>query len=282
MRFSTIVPVLAAATFVAAQEQIIIGTLNDIADATTTLGDRVTGFTSTLASECALQSAALSLLDVLSQGTTTVSGSRVLTAIESVDLLDPFNALQAQVDTTVNNTIDTKSAFVSANVASVVLAKLNDIKDSASTYADAVVSKVPNESGLPDIARSLAQGILDSIQRGIDAFADQTDGPTSVDCNASTSSSSSAAASASATSTGSASATPPPVSTTLSGTAPIGTGSGLPGHTCTTVTSVVSTLTTFCPGPTTVTYGTNTYTVTEATTLTVTDCKLFPQELKLV
>jgi hypothetical protein len=39
-----------------------------------------------------------------------------------------------------------------------------------------------------------------------------------------------------------------------------------------TTTEVVETLTTYCPGPTTLTYGDKTYTVTEATTLTITDC----------
>lgn len=40
----------------------------------------------------------------------------------------------------------------------------------------------------------------------------------------------------------------------------------------TTVTSVVTAITTWCPGPTTLTHGTRTYTVTKATTLTITDC----------
>ncbi|KAI0456910.1 hypothetical protein F5B21DRAFT_501910 [Xylaria acuta] len=37
-------------------------------------------------------------------------------------------------------------------------------------------------------------------------------------------------------------------------------------------TQVVTSYETYCPGPTQITYGTNTYTVTEATTLTITDC----------
>ncbi|KAI1459274.1 hypothetical protein F4805DRAFT_422157 [Annulohypoxylon moriforme] len=37
-------------------------------------------------------------------------------------------------------------------------------------------------------------------------------------------------------------------------------------------TEVVTSYETYCPGPTQITYGTNTYTVTEATTLTITDC----------
>ncbi|KAF2967778.1 hypothetical protein GGR58DRAFT_353466 [Xylaria digitata] len=37
-------------------------------------------------------------------------------------------------------------------------------------------------------------------------------------------------------------------------------------------TKVVTAYETYCPGPTQITYGTNTYTVTEATTLTITDC----------
>jgi hypothetical protein len=38
-------------------------------------------------------------------------------------------------------------------------------------------------------------------------------------------------------------------------------------------TEVVTAITTYCPEPTTVTYGESTYTVTEATTLTITDCE---------
>lgn len=37
-------------------------------------------------------------------------------------------------------------------------------------------------------------------------------------------------------------------------------------------TKVVTAITTFCPAPTEVTYGGSTYTVTEATTLTISDC----------
>ncbi|KFA66373.1 hypothetical protein S40285_01265 [Stachybotrys chlorohalonatus IBT 40285] len=40
----------------------------------------------------------------------------------------------------------------------------------------------------------------------------------------------------------------------------------------TIVTEVVSEYTTYCPGPTEITHGGSTYTVTEATTLTITDC----------
>jgi hypothetical protein len=37
-------------------------------------------------------------------------------------------------------------------------------------------------------------------------------------------------------------------------------------------TEVVTSYETYCPGPTTITHGESTYTVTEATTLTITDC----------
>ncbi|KAF2478043.1 uncharacterized protein BDR25DRAFT_308871 [Lindgomyces ingoldianus] len=37
-------------------------------------------------------------------------------------------------------------------------------------------------------------------------------------------------------------------------------------------TEIVSEYTTYCPGPTTIAHGTKTYTITEATTFTVTDC----------
>lgn len=38
------------------------------------------------------------------------------------------------------------------------------------------------------------------------------------------------------------------------------------------VTEVVTAYTTYCPGPTEITHGGKTYTITEATTLTITDC----------
>ncbi|KZZ89140.1 hypothetical protein AAL_07788 [Moelleriella libera RCEF 2490] len=40
----------------------------------------------------------------------------------------------------------------------------------------------------------------------------------------------------------------------------------------TVVTEVVSSYVTYCPGPTQITHGTKTYTVTKPTTLTITDC----------
>jgi hypothetical protein len=43
-------------------------------------------------------------------------------------------------------------------------------------------------------------------------------------------------------------------------------------HNATTVTSIVTAITTYCPKPTTFTHGTRTYTVTKATTLTILDC----------
>lgn len=59
---------------------------------------------------------------------------------------------------------------------------------------------------------------------------------------------------------------------------PAGNNTGVPPPTSwippvyVTTTETVSTYTTYCPVPTTVVQGTKTYTVTEATTLTITDC----------
>ncbi|EQK99519.1 hypothetical protein OCS_04770 [Ophiocordyceps sinensis CO18] len=44
------------------------------------------------------------------------------------------------------------------------------------------------------------------------------------------------------------------------------------GSNATVVTEVVTAYTTYCPGPTHITHGDKVYTVTEATTLTITDC----------
>lgn len=47
---------------------------------------------------------------------------------------------------------------------------------------------------------------------------------------------------------------------------------GYAGSNVTYVTEVVQEYTTYCPEPTTLTHGDKTYTITEATTLTITDC----------
>lgn len=44
------------------------------------------------------------------------------------------------------------------------------------------------------------------------------------------------------------------------------------GGNVTYTTEIVTSYETYCPGPTTITYGQSTYTVSEATTLTITDC----------
>ncbi|KAI1199633.1 hypothetical protein F5X97DRAFT_113770 [Nemania serpens] len=55
-----------------------------------------------------------------------------------------------------------------------------------------------------------------------------------------------------------------------------GVSAGYPAYSAapnvTYTTQVVTSYETYCPGPTQITYGTNTYSVTEATTLTITDC----------
>ncbi|ROT37716.1 hypothetical protein SODALDRAFT_340880 [Sodiomyces alkalinus F11] len=51
-----------------------------------------------------------------------------------------------------------------------------------------------------------------------------------------------------------------------------GAMAGFARNNVTYVTEVVSEYVTYCPEPTTITHGDHTYTVTEATTLTITDC----------
>ncbi|CAH0058173.1 unnamed protein product [Clonostachys solani] len=54
--------------------------------------------------------------------------------------------------------------------------------------------------------------------------------------------------------------------------APVQTSSGFLSSAVTTTTTVVTAITTYCPVPTTLTYNSQTYTVTEPTTLTITNC----------
>jgi len=51
-----------------------------------------------------------------------------------------------------------------------------------------------------------------------------------------------------------------------------GVSASYPASNVTYTTEIVTSYETYCPGPTTISYGTNTYTITEATTFTITDC----------
>lgn len=52
----------------------------------------------------------------------------------------------------------------------------------------------------------------------------------------------------------------------------VGVSAGTAHQNVTYTTEVVTELTTFCPGPTEISHNGKTYTITEATTLTITDC----------
>lgn len=267
MKSVTIASLLtAAATLAAAQNStvalgIVNATAYDIIDSTNALDRDINAFTPTRASECGLQSAAEDLLSVLANGTDTI---RPLPSFPpdgmDLNLVGAFQGLQDTVIKTIDDLVSKQSAINNANVGSVVLHYISEILVSAQDYAGDLVPKI--ETDAQGIASGYSSTIISAIRSGSSAFADQAGGPTSLTTCGPTSSGSSS--SGSATTSSSSTITP-------------SSGTGSPATVCPTTTitttEVVSTLTTFCPGPTTVTYGSGTYTVTEATTLTVTDCK---------
>lgn len=274
---------------------IINATAYDIIGSTNILDGRINAFQPTLSSKCALQSAAEDLLAVIDQGRVTIDGQPGFPEPDdgtSYNLVFPFGDLNDTVTIIINDTIGLKSTLIDADVGSVVLSYIQKIQDQARLYAAEIVDRVPPD--VVPVADPIVSDILNNIGRAITAYADQSGGLTTVaGCAASTTSTASSSISTSASispspsaSTSSVTVSGFPSASTAASTSP---SSSTPGSTSilppvygtgmssikptTYTTKIVSSLTTVCPSPTTVTYGTVTYTVTQATTLTITDCK---------
>lgn len=157
------------------------------------------------------------IITATNKGVTTLSSQATLSETDALGLTSPVQDLTKEIQTAIGDLIDKKSQLVAAGRGATVESSLNDQYDAAKKLSDTITSKVPSE--LSGIAASLAAGITDAIQKGIDAFKG-TGGSTSTGGATGT-------ATATATATGTGSATTAPAGTTTAPadttTAPAGT-----------------------------------------------------------
>lgn len=116
-----------------------------------------------------VQDAANTLVDVINDGATSVSGFDPLSNSDALALVSPIQTLTGDVGDLVDSVIDAKPNFDSDELSADVLSSLQAQKTAAEALRDAVTPKVPE--ALQDTAAELAEGIVTEINRGITAYS---------------------------------------------------------------------------------------------------------------
>lgn len=117
-----------------------------------------------------VQSASDSLVDAINSGTTKVNGGDDLNSMDALGLQQPVSDLKDKIQSTISDLNGKKQQIVAAGKGSLTYNDLQKQKTAALKLSDAIVSKTPEN--LHDIAHSLASGISDAIQKGVEDFQD--------------------------------------------------------------------------------------------------------------
>jgi hypothetical protein len=144
----------------------IVGVVTGVDQATNSLDSAVKSFNGNVKS---LTDASQIVQDTVSKGVTTVNGASSITLTDSVQIQGQVSNLQKTVEDTVNDLISKKAALISAGAGVMVSKSLNDQLAGAKALQMAIGSKVPPE--VQSLAQQLSAGINTSLQKGVDAFA---------------------------------------------------------------------------------------------------------------
>jgi len=149
------------------QVDVVSGVFTKISNDVTALDTAIKSFSG---DPSALSSASSTLLSDIKSGTTTVKNSQQLDVMGATGIATAVTGLNSTIATTINDLIAAKGAISSAGLGGIIYQNLVDQKSASQSLADATTSKTP--TALQSIASSLSQGILDSLQRGINTYAD--------------------------------------------------------------------------------------------------------------
>ncbi|OJJ54615.1 hypothetical protein ASPSYDRAFT_160029, partial [Aspergillus sydowii CBS 593.65] len=140
----------------------------DINSKTIALGDDITAYTG--GDTSAIEKTSTDLVATINAGTDIVLDGDDLTSTDALNLVGPIQTLTENVDATISALIDKKDPVVEAGSGPAVYSQLQEQLAAATSFADALTSKVPE--ALKEIADELSSGIKASIQKGIDAYED--------------------------------------------------------------------------------------------------------------
>ncbi|PGH11783.1 hypothetical protein AJ79_04684 [Helicocarpus griseus UAMH5409] len=146
------------------------------------------------------------LVSSMKEDIESIKGEEKLELDEAFGLVEPVRDLSEKVREVVNDLAEKRKEFVSSGDAEKIKESLSNQFDTANSLADAVSSKVPD--GLMEIARSLAGGFSEDLQRGINEYKDPNGSGGGGDGPGGDSSSTSSGAQPTSTSTDSPNASP--------------------------------------------------------------------------
>ncbi|KAJ0414852.1 hydrophobic surface binding protein A-domain-containing protein [Aspergillus carlsbadensis] len=115
-----------------------------------------------------VQDASDVLETTINDGAAAIPDFDPLNNLDALSLVGPIQTLTADVADLIDDLIAAESIFIAANRQGDVLASLNAQKAGTEAVRDAITPKVP--AALQDIAETLSQGIVDEIDRGIEAY----------------------------------------------------------------------------------------------------------------
>ena len=146
----------------------ITGVLSGISDKVGSLHTAINNFNG--GDTQPVESASDSLVDAINSGTTKVNGGDELNSMDALGLQKPVSDLKDKIQSTISDLNGKKQKIVDAGKGSLTYNDLQKQKTAALKLSDAIVSKTPDN--LHDIAHSLASGISDAIQKGVEDFKD--------------------------------------------------------------------------------------------------------------
>jgi hypothetical protein len=116
-----------------------------------------------------LQNDSNAVVSATDAGTAVANASGDLSDLDALGLVSPIQSLTTDVQNAINDIIAIKTAIVAAGSQTQTLNDLIQQNTSATALANAITAKVPTD--LQSTAASLAAGITNAIQQGIDAYS---------------------------------------------------------------------------------------------------------------
>ncbi|KAL4884957.1 hydrophobic surface binding protein A-domain-containing protein [Aspergillus karnatakaensis] len=140
-----------------------------ISDQVAAVSSSVSAYTSGSSNADAVQTAANKLAGTINDGASAIPGFDPLQNADALALVRPIQDLKADVKGLVDSVVGAKGNFDGDGRSGDVLTALKDEKSASEALRDAITPKVPQ--ALQGIAKGLADGIVNEINRGVEAYS---------------------------------------------------------------------------------------------------------------
>jgi hypothetical protein len=108
------------------------------------------------------------VIAAIESGTTDISAAAQLTLSETITLVSPASVVGTTANSTLNDLISKKDIIINGGQGAPIISMLNTLKGSSSSFANALVAKVPQ--ALKSTAQQVAGKVTTAIDNAIVAF----------------------------------------------------------------------------------------------------------------